>query len=100
MDVLVVGHVDADDLAAEVASEHDQLPRHDPVVQDLLPVVDVVNEAVERPNPLSQPSLDDRPLGGGDDAGNRIERQDPLGALLAVGVDGERDAAMQERPVR
>ena len=63
-------------------------------------MVDVVDEAVERPDPLSQARLDDRPLVGGDDAGNRIERQDPLGALLAVRVDGERDAAVQERPVR
>ena len=35
-------------------AEHDELARHDPVVEDLLPVVDVVDEVVERPDPLSQ----------------------------------------------
>ena len=98
--VLVVGHVDADDLAAEVAREHDQPARHDAVVQDLLPVVDVVHEAVERRDPLAQAGLDDRPVGGGDDARDRVERQDPLGGGRVVRVDREGHAAMQERAVR
>ena len=100
VDVLVVRNVDADDLPAEVAGQHDEPARHDPVAQDLLPVVDVVEEAVQRLDALSQARLDDRPLVGREDAGNRVERQDPLGALLAFGVDRERHTAVQERPVR
>ena len=52
VDVLVVGDVDADDLAAEVPREHDEPSRDDPVPEDLLPVVDVVHEQVESLDPL------------------------------------------------
>ena len=62
-------------------------------------MVDVVDEHVEGPDPLPEARLDDRPLLGREDAGNRIERQDALGALLALRVDREGDAAVEERAV-
>ena len=61
VDVLVIRNIDADDLTAEVASQDDEPARHDPVPQDLLPVVDVVEEPVQRPDALSQARLDDAP---------------------------------------
>ena len=94
------GHVDPDHLAPEVPRQHDQPARHDPSSQDLLLVVDVVDEEVERADALLQPRLDDRPLVGRDEARDQVERQDALGPLLRVGVDGERDAVVQERAVR
>ena len=100
VDVLVVGDVDPDHLAPEVACEHDEPARHHAVPQDLLGVVDVVDERVERPDPLSQAALDDSPLVRGQDAGDRVEREDPLGALLSFRVDREGDAAVEERAVR
>ena len=100
MHVLVVGHLDADDLAPEVPGEHDEPARHDAVAQDLLLVVDVVHEAVERADPLLQARLDDRPLLGRDEPGDGVERQDALRTLAVVVVDREGDAAVQERAGR
>jgi hypothetical protein len=59
--------------------------------QDLLAVVDVVQETIERRHALAQPLLQQPPLGARDDARDGIERDQPLGAVL-VTVDGERDA--------
>ncbi len=98
--VLVVRHVDPDDLAPEVACEHHEAAGDDAVVQDRLVVVDVVHEAVQGLDPLPQPRLDDRPLVGREDARDRVERQDPLGGRRVVRVDRERDAAVQERAIR
>ena len=100
VDVLVVGDVDPDHLAPEVACQDDEAARHDPLSQDLLGVVDVVDEHVEGPDPLPEARLDDRPLLGGEDAGNRVEGEDALGALLALRVDRERDPAVEEGAVR
>jgi hypothetical protein len=66
---------DAVRLAREGGPRDDQLPRHDAVVDDLAPVVDVVDEAVERADPLGQSALDLGPLGGGDDARDEVERE-------------------------
>ncbi len=98
--VQVVGHLDADHLAPEVAGEHHEPARHDAVPQDLLGVVDVVHEAVERADPLLQARLDDGPLLGRDDPRDGVEGQDPLRTLAVVVVDGEGDAAVQERARR
>ena len=100
MEVLVVRHVDADDLAPEMACEHDQAARDDAVMEDLLVVVDVVDEPVESGDALAQAGLDDGPLLGRDDAGDRIEGKDALGARRVAGVDRERHAAVEERAVR
>ena len=63
-------------------------------------MVHVVDEAVQRLDALSQTRLDDRPFARRQDPRNRIERQDALGGVvLTVRVDGERHAAVQERPV-
>ena len=70
----VVGNVDTDDLTAKMTAEDDELARHDPVPQDLVPVVDVVDETVQRPNALLQARFDDRPLVGRHDPGDRVER--------------------------
>ena len=99
VDVLVVRHVDADHLPPEVAGAHDQPAGHDAVAEDLLLVVDVVDEAVERADALLQPGLDQPPLVGRDQARDEVEGEDALGALLLVGVDGEGDPLVQERAV-
>src|SRR6185503_8689098 len=97
---LVVGNVDPYDLSTEVPSKDDQPARHDPVTKDLLPVVHVVDEAVERPDALSQTRLYDRPLARRQDPRNGIEWQDALGGvILTVRVDGERHTPVEERPV-
>ena len=88
-----------DHLAPEVPRQHDQAARHDPVVEDLLVVVDVVDEEVERLDALPQPRLDQPPLAGRDQARDQVERKDPLSPLRRVGVDGEGDPLVQEGAV-
>jgi hypothetical protein len=62
-------------------------------VDDLATVVDVVDEVVERTDALREASLDRRPLGGGDDARDEVERERavadrPLG-IRTAGVEGD-----------
>ena len=68
-------------------------------MQDLLTVIDVVDEQVERADALLQPALDDLPLMGRDQARDEIERKYALGPLLGIGIDRERDALVQERTI-
>ena len=90
-----MAHVHALHLAAEVLAAVDQLARHDAVGQDLRVVIDVLQEQVQRGDALGQAALEHVPLGGGDDPGNQVVGEDPLGALAAA-VDGEGDALVQE----
>ena len=98
MDVDVPRHLQPDALAAVSGGAEDQLGRDDPVLEDQPLVIDVVNEKVERPNPLLEPALDAVPLGRRDQPGDRVERDDPLDALLAA-VDRERDPLLPHRQV-
>ena len=58
-------------------------------------MIDVVDELVQRVDALPQPALDPVPLLGADDAGNEVEREEPLGAG-GVAVDVEGDAHLHE----
>jgi len=80
---------------AKRGARDDQLPRHQAVVDDLARVVDVVDELVQRADPLRQPALDRVPLGGGDDPRDEVERERPV--LHRAGAAGvERDALLHE----
>ena len=68
----------------------EQVGREHPVGDDPPVVVDVVDEVVERPQPLGEPALDDAPLVAVDQARDDVERPGPVD-VLTVGVDGERD---------
>ena len=92
------GHLQADALAAIARGPEDQLGRDDPVREDQPVVVDVVDEQVQGPDPLLQPALDPVPLVGGDQPGDRVERDDPLDPLVAA-VDGEGDPLMPHHQV-
>jgi hypothetical protein len=50
------------------------------IPEDALAVVDVVDERVERPNPLLQAALDPRPFLGADDSRDQVERERALRA--------------------
>ena len=72
--------------------------RHLAGAQDLLVVIDVVQEGVERLHPLRQPLLEMPPFGGVEHAGHDVERDQPLGiAALAIDREGDADAAEQRR---
>ena len=93
------GNVEADHLAPEVARAEDEIGRHDPGLEDLLAVVDVGEEEVERAQPLHEAALDHLPLVGRDDPRDEVEREDAVGARV-VAVDREADALGEEERVR
>ncbi len=75
-----------------------QLARHDAFREDSALVVDVLQEQIDRGEPLRQATFDRAPFAGRDDAWQQIVREDALGPGF-VSVDGERDALGQERLV-
>jgi hypothetical protein len=54
-------------------------------------VVDVVQEDVDRLDPLDAASLDEIPFGAVEDTGDQVERDQPLGRS-PFGIDGKGDA--------
>src|SRR5205085_6145515 len=89
--------IEAVTLLAEGDGRVDHVRRDGPVLEDLLLVIDIVDEAVERVDALLEAALDVVPLGGADDARDQVEGEDALGALI-VAVDVEGDAELQEEP--
>ena len=72
-----------------------QLRGDDVVAEAFLLLVDVQQEEVEGGDALDEPVLEELPLRGGNDAGDEIEGEDALEAIL-LPVDGERDALVHE----
>ena len=95
----LVGQVQPDhrDLVG-VVGEH-LLGRDHAGLEDLLLVVDVVQEPVERRHALLQALREHFPFGVGNDARDRVERDQPLGAGL-VAIDRESNADAVEQQVR
>ncbi len=96
-------HLDAAHLGPVLAVVQHLLGRHQPGLEDLLVVVDVVQEAIQRGHALTQPFLHVFPLVTGDDARNQVEGDQPLGAgavLVFGAVDGEGDADAAEDHLR
>jgi hypothetical protein len=93
-----IGRVEADALLPEAAGGVDDRGGHDAVSHDLLAVIDVVDEQVQRADPLFEAKLDPCPFGGRHDPRNEVEGKNPLGAG-AVAVDVEGDPHVQQRPL-
>ena len=68
--------VQPDALRPEGRRGVDDLGGNDPVLDDLLLVIDVVDERVQRVDALLQPALDPCPLRGAHDARDEVERED------------------------
>ena len=98
VDVDVMGHREVHELPAEVLGREDLRRRDDLVLDDLLLVVEVVEEEVERRDALDETRLELVPLLRGNDPGDEVEREDALRPLGVV-VDGERHPPPQEREV-
>ena len=73
----------------------DHILGHDPLANDLLLVIHVVDEHVQRANPLLEPRLDHPPLGFMNDPWNQIKGPN-LFCAGCVPVDVERNAHVQE----
>ena len=104
--------VDADDVGVDAARrlhpDHlaeigvvagDHLHRQAPRPDDLLTVVDVVQEGVERAYPLLDTLRQLGPFAGRDDARHDVERDQPL-ARLGLAIDVEGDAGQAENRLR
>ena len=82
--------------ASEGAPGEHELPGDDPLSDDVLFVVDVLDERVQRPYALDEAVLDHAPLVRGQDTWHEIEREWPV-ARRAVGARGvEGDALLDE----
>ena len=98
MNVDVAGNLQPDAIAPVAGRPENQLGRNDPLLEDQPLVINVMNEEVQSADALLEPALDPVPFGGGDQPRDRIERDDPLDALLAA-IDGERDPLLAHRQV-
>ncbi|MCY1278586.1 hypothetical protein D9M70_273170 [compost metagenome] len=109
--VAVAHQVDPGDVRVDVAVQVEALHRQlvalvgqhllggdDPGLDDALVVVEVGEEHVQRLDALDAALLDHAPFAGGDGAGNDVEGDQALGALV-VAVEGEGDPRPVEQQV-
>ena len=91
MGVDVVRRLDADHLGPEGGIEQNELGRHKTRLEDLLVVIDVVEEDVDRLDALDAAPLDQIPFGAVEDAGDEVEGDQTFGRA-AFSINGEGDA--------
>ena len=94
----VAGHVQAPHLPPELFAAIDDLPRNNPIGENVPLVVNVAEKHVERGDPLRQSPFDEAPFRMRDDARQKIVGEDALGAFL-VAVNAEGDPLIQKRHV-
>ncbi len=88
------GALAADHLRPVVGVAQDQLRRNDPLLEDRALAVHVLEEQVQRLDPLGQARLELAPFGARDQARHDVERDQALGrVLVAVDAEGDADAA-------
>src|SRR5262245_57975088 len=97
-DVDVLMDLHTSHLAPIVPAAVDELRWDNAFGEDASLVVDVLEEQVDRGQPLSQAAFERIPLTTCQDPGQQVERENPLRALI-VSIDGERNALCQERAV-
>lgn len=91
-----MGRADAPELGHVVLGAEDDLRRDAALRENALGTVDVVEEGLERADPLLDAALDRAPVSGGDDARHQAKGENLLGAAR-VAVHGKGDALIQER---
>ncbi len=96
--VNAAGHVDALHLRAVLRIAEHLLGGNHAGLQNLLVVVDVVNEGIERPDPLFQTALETNPFLERQHAGHDVERDQPLRTLF-LSVNRESDADPVEQGI-
>ena len=99
MGVDPVGRLDAVHLGPVGRVEQHEFRRHEAGLDDLLVVIDVVEEDVDRLHPLDAAALHEFPFGPGENARDEIEGDQPLGRA-AFGIDREGDAEPAEQLLR
>ena len=94
--VNAVWHIDIAHLAAEVLAAVDQLKGHHLVAENLRLMVNIIEKEIERGDTLREPTFNNIPFGGCDDAWQQVKGKDALRAL-GVAVDSEGDALKEKR---
>jgi len=89
------GRIEAHHLGQERGIIGDQAFRHAPCAQNLLPVIDIVQERIDRTNALLDPLGELAPFVARQHARHDIERDQPLIRRLFA-IDVERDADLAE----
>jgi hypothetical protein len=92
------GDVDALHFGPVLGIAEDLLGGNNAGTDDVLPVVDIVQEHVQRLDPLRQATLQHGPFMRRNDARNDVEGDQAFGARI-VAVDSERDADTAEAQV-
>src|ERR1700722_1117969 len=92
-DIDISGGNDATHLTAEMFAAINHFARHDAVSQTTAFVVDIAQKHVESSDALRQAPLDDVPLGAGNNAGQKVVREDAFGTLVAS-INSKGDALM------
>src|SRR5258708_39696608 len=77
-----------------LSTEHD-LFRDDPLLDDALLVIQILEEKIQRLNPLNESALHLLPFPTRDDAWDQVEGEDSLGPLI-IAVNGEGDALIEK----
>ncbi len=95
----VVRRAAADHLRPVVGIAKDEFRRDDPFLEDRPRPVNVGQEKVQRAHALGEAGLQPPPFGAGENAGNDVEGDQPLGGVL-VAVDAEGDADAAEHVLR
>ncbi len=89
------GRIPADALLAKGLCRQDDIAWHDEVLEDLLAVVEVIDEEVQRVDALLEALFQAGPLGGRDDARHDVEGEDLLQPRL-LPIDIESDAHLHQ----
>jgi len=79
MDVDVLGDVESHEFPAEMLRPENVVGRDDAILEDLLVMVDVVQEEIERGDALDEAFFHPLPFVAGNDSGDEIEGKDALG---------------------
>ena len=99
MDVNILRDIEAHEFRTEMLRAADDFPRNDTLLDDALPLVNVVKEGIQRVEALFETPLDMTPLVAGNDARHEIERKNAFRALLLVIVNREGDPLVQVGPL-
>lgn len=71
-------------------------PRDNTLAQNALVAINIGDKKIEGEHPLNQPLLEVTPLTGGNDPGQTVEGEDPIGPL-GVLINGKSDPPAEER---
>ena len=84
------------DRPREVRAGGHEPPRHEALADDLARVVDVVDERVQRADPLCQSALDAAPFLAAENAGHQVEREGAFVGGASAAARLERDPLLHE----